>query len=130
MNNLTWHCELVIKNDEECAGVADCFITHVMNHGYHDYAGRPYTDQKRIRTYVLSQFLKTYVEELTDCENEYNFRNQMTNELICGALQEIDFREIAEDLIGDYSPKSPAEVAENEEFFNVMGFKNYDIDED
>lgn len=130
MNNLTWHCALVLKNDEECACVTDCLTTHVMNHVYHDYEGRPYTDQRRVRTYVLSQFLRTYVEEIVDAGNEHSYYSPMTQEIICGALQEIDFREIAEDMIGDYSPKSPAEIAESEEYFQVMGFANYDIDED
>ena len=130
MNDMTFHCQLILKNDEECFGVVDCLTTHVMNHVYHDYAGRPYTDQRKARIYVLSQFLKAYIEELTDCGNEYSFRNQMTRELICGALQEIDFRKIAEDLIGDYSPKTAEEVADNEEYFKIMSFGNYDIDED
>lgn len=130
MNDLTWHCELVIKNDKECACVADCLTTHIMNHVYHDYAGRPYTDQKRIRTYFLSQFLKNYIEELVDAGNESSFYNPMTHEIICGALQAIDFREIAEDMIEDYSPKSAEAVAESEEYFEIMGFGNYDIDED
>jgi len=101
-----------------------------MNKIYHDRHGRAYEDQNRVRIYILAQFLRAYVEELTDAEGEHGFNNQMTSELICGALQEIDFREIAENLIGDYSPKSPAEIAENEEFFQIMGFGNYDIDED
>lgn len=130
MNDLTWHCELILKNDQECACVADCLTTHVMNHVYHDYQGRPYADQRKARIWILSEFLKGYIEELTDAGNERNYYNQMTHEIIVGALQEIDFREIAEDLIGDYTPKSPAEVAENEEYFNIMGFGNYDIDED
>lgn len=130
MNDLTFHCELVLKNDAECAGVCDCLTVHVMNRVYHDYNGNPYTDQRRARIYVLSEFLKNYVEELVDIGNEYNYRNQMGNELILGAVQEIDFREIAEDMIGGYSPKSPAEIAESEEYFNIMGFGNYDIDED
>lgn len=130
MNNLTWHCELVLQNDEECAGVVDCFRTHVMNRIYHDYKGEAYADQTRIRTYVFSQFLRNYVEETTDAGNEYGYYNPMTCEIICGALQEIDFRKIAEDLIGDYSPKSAEEIAENEEYFQIMGFGNYDIDED
>lgn len=130
MNNLTWHCELVLKNDEECAGAVDCFVTHVMNKTYHDYAGRAYSDQRKARIYILSEFLRNYVEEIVDAGNEGNSYNQMTHEIICGALQEIDWREIAETMIGDYSPKSPAEVAENEEYFEVMGFGNYDIDED
>ena len=129
MNNLTWHCALVLRNDEECAGVCDCLVSHVMNRVYHDYQGRPYSNQRRARIYVLSEFLRNYVEELTDCGNEYSFRNQMAAEIICGALQEVDFREIAEDLIGDYSPRSPEEIAESEEYFEVMGFSNYDIDE-
>lgn len=127
---MTWHCQLILENEDECAMVIDCLTTHVVNHIYHDYAGRPYTDQRKARICVLSAFLRNYVEEITDAGNEYSFGRPMENELILGALQEIDFRSIAEDLIGDYSPKSPAEVAENEEFFNVMGFKNYDIDED
>lgn len=130
MNDLTWHCQLVIQNDAECAGVVDCFRTHVMNKIYHDHHGEAYADQRRVRTYVLSQFLRNYIEELTDAGNENSYYNQMTHEIIVGALQEIDFREIAENLIGDYSPKSPAEVADNEEYFSVMGFGNYDIDED
>ena len=130
MDDLTWHCQLILQNDEECACVADCLTTHVMNHVYHDCHGEAYADQKRVRTYMLSQFLRNYIEELTDCGNEYSFRNQMIHELICGAIQEVDFREIAEDLIGDYSPKTAEEVAESEEYFNVRGFGNYDIDED
>ena len=131
MNNLTWHCELILQNDEECAGVADCLTTHVMNHhAYHDYQGRPYTDQKKVRIYRLSEFLRNYVEETTDVDNEHGYYSPMAHEIICGALQEIDFREIAENLIGDYSPKSAEEIAENEEYFNIMGFSNYDIDED
>ena len=130
MNDMTFHCQLILKNDEECAGVVDCLTTHVMNRTYHDYRGRPYADQRKARVCVLSEFIKNYIEELTDCGNEYSFRNQMTHELICGAIQEIDFREIAEDLIGDYSPKTAEEVAESEEYFNVRGFGNYDIDED
>lgn len=130
MNNLTWHCELVIKNDEECLGVVDCFRTHVMNRIYHDHNGNPYTNQTRVRTYVLSQFIRNYVEQITDYDNEYGYRNAMGNELLLGALQEIDFRQIAEDLIGDYSPKTAEEVAESEEYFEIMGFGNYDIDED
>ena len=129
MDNMTWHCALVIQNDEECAGVADCFATHVMNHIYHDYNGNAYTDQKKVRIYKLSQFLRSYVEEVTDAGNESSYYNPMTVEIINGALQEINFREIAENLIGDYSPKPADEVAENEEYFN-MRFGNYDIDED
>ena len=128
-NNMTWHCQLILQNDEECAGVVDCLTSHVMNKIYHDRKGRAFEDQNRVRIYILSQFVRAYVEELVDAEGE-RFSNPMARELICGALQEIDFRKIAEDLIGDYSPKSPAEVAENEEFFNIMGFGNYDIDED
>jgi len=130
MNNLTWHCELVLRNDEECAGVCDCFVTHVMNKIYHDTDGNAFTDQKRIRTYFLSRFINCYVEEITDAGNESSFYSPMTWELLCGAIQEIDFREIAESLIGDYSPKSAEEVAESEEYFQIMGFNNYDIDED
>ena len=130
MNELTWHCELIFKNDEECECVADCLTTHVMNRTYHDYAGRPYTDQRKARIYILSEFLKNYVEEITDAGNEYSYYRPMTHELICGALQEIDFREIAENMIGDYSPKPAEAVAESEEYFEVMGFGNYDIDED
>ena len=130
MNDLTWHCELVLKNDQDCACVCDCFTAHVMSKVYHDYKGEAYADQRRVRTYVLSQFLRNYVEEVVDADNEYRFRSPMENELICGAIQEIDFRKIAEDMIGDYSSKSPAEIADNEEYFNVMGFGNYDINED
>lgn len=129
-NNMTWHCELIFQNDEECACVADCFITHVMNHVYHDHNGNAYTDQRRVRTYVLSQFLKNYVEEVVDVDNEHGYRDPMGNELVLGAIQEINFREIAENMIGDYSPKPAEAVAENEEYFNIMGFSNYDIDED
>lgn len=128
-NNMTWHCEIVLQNDEECAGVCDCLVTHVMSRTYHDYAGRPYADQRKARIYVLSEFLRNYVEEITDAGNERSYYNQMTVELICGALQEISFREIAENLIGNYTPKTAEEVAESEEYFEVMGFSNYDIDE-
>lgn len=127
---MTWHAELVLQNDQDCATAVDCLTTHVMNKTYHDYAGRAYEDQRKARIYILSEFLRNYVEEVVDAGNEYSFRNQMTHELIFGALQEIDYREIAEDMIGNYSPKSPAEIAESEEFFEVMGFGNYDIDED
>ena len=130
MNNMTWHCEIILQNDEECAGVIDCLRTHVMTRIYHDYAGRAYEDQRKARIYILSEFLRNYIEEIVDAGNEYSFYRPMTQELIVGALQEIDYREIAEDLIGDYSPKSPAEIAESEEYFNIMGFGNYDIDED
>ena len=130
MNDTTFHCQLILQNDAECSGVVDCFRTHVMNHVYHNHNGEAYTDQKRIRTYVLSQFIKNYVEETTDIGNEHGYYSPMTCELLLGALQEIDFRQIAEDLIGDYSPKSPAEIAESEEYFGIMGFGNYDIDED
>ena len=128
-NNLTWHCQLILRNDEECAGVVDCLTTHVMHKIYHDRHGRAYEDQKRIRIYILSQFVRAYVEEKIDAEGESR-NNPMLQELLLGAIQEIDFREIAEDLIGDYSPKPVEEVAEDEEFFNIMGFGNYDIDED
>ena len=130
MNDLTWHCQLILQNDEECACVADCLTTHIMNKIYHDHHGNAYTDQRRVRTYVLSQFLKGYVEEVVDAGNEYSYYRPMTHEIIYGALQEIDFRQIAEDMIGDYSPKSAEEVADNEEYFQTMGFGNYDIDED
>ena len=130
MNNMTFHCQLVLQNDEECADVCDCLTTHVMRRVYHDHNGHAYTNQNSVRVYILSKFLRNYVEELVDIGNEYSYRNQMTNELVLGAIQEIDFREIAEGLIGDYSPKSPAEVAESEEVFGIMGFGNYDIDED
>ena len=130
MNNVTWHCELILRNDEECSGVVDCLTTHVMSRVYHNYKGEAYSDQRGMRICVLAQFVRMYVEELTDSENENSFYNPMVRELICGALQEIDFREIAENLIGDYSPKSAEAVAEDEEFFNVMGFGNYDIDEE
>ena len=130
MNNLTWHCELIFKNDEECACVADCFTTHVMNRTYHRYDGRAYEDQRQARIYILSEFLRGYIEETTDAGNEHGYYSSMAQEIICGALQEINFREIAENMIGDYSPKTAEAVAENEEYFNVMGFNNYDIDED
>ena len=82
-----------------------------------------------MRTYVLAQFLRNYTEEVVDAGNEYSYYRPMTHELITGALQEVNFMEIAEDLIGDYCPKSPAEIAESEEYFQIMGFGNY-IDED
>ena len=129
-NNMTWHCQLIIQNDQECAGVVDCLTTHVMSHVYHNFRGEAYANQKPIRICVLAQFIRNYVEEITDAGNEYRGYNQMTKELICGALQEIDFREIAENLISDYTPKPAEAVAEDEEFFNIMGFGNYDIDED
>ena len=128
--NLTRLCELVLRNDQDCSTACECLVTHVMNRVYHDYNGRAYEDQRRIRTYFLSRFLHCYVEEITDAGNESSFYNPMTWEIIVGALQEIDFRKIAEDMIGDYRPKSAEAVAESEEFFNVMGFGNYDIDED
>ena len=130
MNNLTWHCQLILANDQDCACAVQCLVTHVMNHVYHDHNGNPHSDQRRVRTYILSKFIRNYVEEVTDSANEYSFYRQMTQELILGALQEINFREIAEDLIGDYSPKSTEAIAEDEEYFNIMGFGNYDIDED
>lgn len=129
MNNLTWHCQLILQNDPDCVSAVECLVTHVMNHVYHDRHGKAFENQNRVRIYILAQFVRGYVEELVDAEGE-RFSNPMTKELICGALQEINFREIAEDLIGDYHQKSPAEIAEDEEFFNVMGFGNYDIDED
>ena len=130
MNDITWHCQLVLQNDEECAGVCDCLVSHVMNRVYHDYNGNAYTDQRRVRTYVLSEFLRNYIEELVDAGNENSYYNPMAWELLIGALQEIDFRRIAEDMIGDYAPKSAEAVAESEEFFNIMGFGDYDIIED
>ena len=130
MNNMTWHCQLILANDQDYSDDVECLTTHVMNKIYRRYDGQPYSDQRRARIYILSEFLRGYVEELVDAGNEYRFRRPMENELLCGALQEIDFREIAEDLIGDYSPKSPAEVAEREEYFGIRGFGNYDIDED
>ncbi len=130
MNDITWHCQLILQNDEDCAGVCDCLVTHVMNRVYHDYEGRPYMNQKNARIYILSEFLRNYIEETTDVDNEHGYYSPMTQELICGALQEINFREIAEDMIGDYSPKTAEDVAESEEYFKIMGFDNYDIDED
>ena len=129
MNNLTWHCQLIIDNDPDCYDDVQCITTHVMTRIYHDRHGRAFEDQRKIRTYILAQFVRCYVEEITDAEGE-RFRNPMARELICGALQEVNFKEIAENLIGDYSPKSPAEVAEREEYFNIRGFSNFDIDED
>ena len=130
-DNMTWHCELIIQNDPDCNDDIKCLTTHVMNKIYHDCHGRAFEDQNRMRIYILSQFIRAYIEELTDYDNEYgSLRNQMTQELILGAIQEIDFRQIAEDLIGDYSPKSPEAIAEYEEYFNIRGFGNYDIDED
>ena len=129
-NNMTWHCELIIQNDPDCNDDIKCLTNHVMNKIYHDHSGRAFEDQNRMRIYILSQFVRNYVEEITDSENEYNGYNQMTAELICGALQAIDFRQIAEDLIGDYCPKSAEAIAEYEEYFNIRGFDNYDIDED
>lgn len=127
--NLTRHCELVLQNNKDCATAVDCLISHVMNHVYHDYNGKAYEDQRRIRVYMLSEFLKNYVEELVDAGNEYSFYRPMTHEIIVGALQEIDFREIAENMIGDYCQESAEDVADNEEYFEIMGFSNYDIDE-
>ena len=130
MNDLTFHAKLILQNDEEYACVADCLTTHVMNKVYHDWRGEAYPNQRNARISVLSEFLKNYVEEITDAGNERSFYNPMTQEIILGAIQKIDFREIAEDMIGDYSPKSAEEVADNEEYFETMGFGNYDIDED
>ena len=130
MNDMTFHAKLILDNDENCYDDVQCLTTHVMTHVYHDRHGQAYEDQRKIRTYVLAQFVRAYVEELVDAEGEHGFNNPMTQELICGALQEINFREIAETLIGDYSPKSPETVAEYEEYFNIRGFGNYDIDED
>ena len=130
MNNLTWHCQLILQNDCECSGVMDCLTPHVMTRIYHARNGQAFEDQNRVRIYVLAQFVRAYVEEITDAGNEYRGYNPMTKELILGALQEINFHEIAEDLIGDYLPKSPEETAESEEYFEIMGFGNYDIDED
>ena len=130
MNNITWHCELVLNNDPDYNDDVQCLTSHVMNKIYHDRHGRAYEDQTRVRIYILSQFLRAYIEEITDAGNEHGDHNPMVQELLLGALQEINFRQIAEDLIGDYSPKSPETVAEYEEYFNIRGFGNYDIDED
>lgn len=130
MNNFTWHCEVVLQNDEDCNCAVDCLTTHVMNKVYHDHNGNAFTDQRRVRTYVLSQFIRNYVEEIADADNEHGYYSPMAHELILGVLQEIDFREIAENMIGDYAPKPAEEVADNEEYFNIMGFGNYDINED
>ena len=129
-NNMTWHCELILQNDPDCNDDVQCLATHVMSKIYHDRHGRAFEDQNRVRIYILTQFIRAYVEELVDAEDEHGFNNQMTHEIILGALQEIDFREIAETLIGDYCPKSAEEVAEREEYFNIRGFGNFDIDED
>ena len=128
-NNMTWHCALILDNDQDCYDDVQCLVSHVMNHVYHDRHGRAFEDQKRIRTYILSQFLRNYVAEITDVDNEYRGYSPMTQELILGAIQEVDFRQIAENLIGDYRQKSAEDVAESEEFFNIRGFGNY-IDED
>ena len=130
MNDMTFHANLILQNDEDCACEAECLTTHVMNKIYYNRHGRAFEDQNRVRIYILAQFLRAYVEEQIDAGNEHGFYSPMAQELILGALQEIDFREIAENLIRDYTPKGPEEVAENEEFFNIMGFCNYDIDED
>lgn len=129
-NDMTWHCELILQNDPDCNCEIACIVTHVMNRVYHDYAGRPYTDQRKARIYKLSEFIRNYVEEQVDAGNEHGYYSPMAHELITGALQEVNYREIAENLIGDYTPKSPEAVAEDEEFFNIKGFGNYDIDED
>ena len=129
-NNMTWHCGLIINNDPDCYDEIACLTTHVMSRVYHDRHGRAFEDQRRVRIYILAQFLRAYVEEQVDAGNEHGFYSPMAQELICGALQEISFKEIAEDLIGDYSPKSPEQTAEDEEYFNIRGFNNYDIDED
>ena len=130
MNDMTFHAKLIIDNDPNCNDDVQCLTTHVMTHVYHNCHGQAYSDQRRARIYVLSQFLRCYIEELTDAGNEYRGYNQMASELILGAIQEISFKEIAEDLIGDYSPKPAEEVAEREEYFSIRGFANYDIDED
>ena len=127
--NMTFHCKLIIDNDENYYDDVQCLTTHVMTRIYHAHNGRAFEDQNRVRICILAEFIRNYVEEITDAEGEGR-NNQMAQELILGAIQEIDFREIAKDLIGDYSPKSPAEVAEAEEYFMIMGFDNYDIDED
>ena len=129
-NNMTYHVKLVLDNDPDVNDDVQCITSHVMARIYHDHNGQPYSDQKRARIYVLSEFLRNYIEEITDAGNEYSFHRPMTQEIICGAIQEISFREIAEDLIGDYSPKTAEEMAEREEFFTIRGFGNYDIDED
>ena len=130
MNNITWHCQLILDNDPDCNDDVQCLTTHVMTHVYHNCHGQPYSDQRGARIYVISKFQRCYIEELTDAGNEYRGYNQMTSELLLGAIQEVNFREIAEDLIGNYSPKPAEEVAEREEYFSIRGFANYDIDED
>ena len=130
MNDMTWHCWVIIQNDPDINDDVQCLTTHVMNHVYHNFRGEAYKDQTPIRVCVLAQFVRTYVEEITDSENEYSGYNPMIRELICGALQETNFKEIAEELIGEYSPKSPEEIADREEYFHIRGFGNYDIDED
>ena len=130
MNNITWHCQLIINNDPDCYDEIQCLVNHVMTRIYHDRHGRAYEDQNRVRIYILAQFVRAYVEELVDAEGEHGFNNPMAQELILGALQEIDCRESAEDLIGGDSPKSPGTVAEYEEYFNIRGFGNYDVNED
>ena len=119
-NNMTWHCKLIIDNDTDCYDDIQCLVTHVMSKIYHDRHGRAYEDQNRVRIYILTQYLRAYVEEITDAEGE-NRNSPMIQEIILGAIQEISFREIAEDLIIDYSPKSAEEIAEYEEHHNSRG---------
>ena len=126
---MTWHCKLIIDNDPDCYDDIQCLVTHVVSKIYHDRHGRAYEDQNRVRIYILTQYLRAYVEEITDAEGEGR-NSPMIQEIIVGAIQEISFREIAEDLISNYSPKSAEEIAEYEEYFNIRGFGNYDIDED
>jgi len=127
---MTFHCKLIIDNDKNYNDEVQCLTTHVMNKIYHAHNGRAFEDQNRVRIYILAQFVRAYVEEITDAGNEHGFYDPMLQELLLGALQEVDFREIAETLIGDYSPKSPETVAEYEEYFHIRGFDNYDIDEE
>ena len=130
MNDMTFHVKLILDNDQDCDCEVECITSHVMNKIYHDRHGKAFEDQTRVRVYILAQFLRAYVEEQLDAGNEHGNHNPMEEEILLGALQEINFHEIAETLIRDYSPKSPEEIAEDEEFFEIMGFGNYDIDED
>ena len=130
MNSFTWHVKLVLDNDYELQEVTDCLTTHVMNKIYHDYEGNAYTDQKKARIFRLADFLKNFVIGYTDAEHESERYDAITAELILVAIGEVEWTKIAEEYIDGYYHKSPNEVAESEEFFEVMGFSNYDIDED
>ena len=99
-NYETWGCSLVLDNDEGSYNYArEMAETFKREAGEHPNVESGLWTKDEAATFTLEDWLKGYTETL--CGLEGDSLPMMARQLLSGAIDSVDFREIAESLLTD-----------------------------